>query len=77
MSENHSLYTEFPNHIDRIQELKSANPDFARAAAEYHKLDHQIRGLHMRSQPVDDQTMKGLKRQRAQLKDELYNWLCS
>ncbi|MED5524901.1 YdcH family protein [Gallaecimonas pentaromativorans] len=75
MSDNHSLYTEFPDHCDRIQELKSAHADFARAAAEYHKLDHQIRGLQMRNQPVDDQTMKGLKQKRAQLKDELYNWL--
>ncbi|WP_115720148.1 YdcH family protein [Gallaecimonas mangrovi] len=75
MSDNHSLYREFPNHIDRIQQLKSDQPDFARTAAEYHKLDHQIRGLQMRNQPVDDHTMKGMKMKRAQLKDELYHWL--
>ncbi|WP_341502133.1 DUF465 domain-containing protein [Gallaecimonas sp. GXIMD4217] len=75
MPENHSLYTEFPQYQERIAQLKLSEPDFARAAAEYHRIDHHIKGLHSRSQPVDDSAMKELKLRRAKLKDELYGWL--
>lgn len=72
---NHSLYHDFPEHHERINQLKLENEDFARRAAEYHKLDHSVRGLEMRDVPTSDQHFLDLKLRRAQLKDELYQML--
>lgn len=69
---NHSLFNDFPESRDIINELKLNNPDFARMAARYHDLDHQVRGLEMRSVPTSDEVFEGLKMERLQLKDELY-----
>jgi uncharacterized protein YdcH (DUF465 family) len=72
---SHSLYQDFPEYHDRINQLKLENQEFARTAAEYHKLDHSVRGLEMRSVPTSDQHFMDLKLRRAQLKDELYQML--
>ncbi len=68
---NHSLYIDLPEHKDRIQQLKQENQHFAQIASQYHKLDHQVRGLETRNIPVTDQTFGELKQQRLSLKDEL------
>ncbi len=72
---NHSLYADFPEFRDRIQQLKHENAEFARLASEYHKLDHNVRGLEMSQVPTTDQRYDELKRRRVQLKDELYRML--
>ncbi len=72
---SHSLYQDFPEHQDRINQLKVEDEAFARAAAEYHKLDHSVRGLEMRNVPTTDQHFMELKLRRARLKDELYRML--
>ena len=72
---NHSLYADFPKHHDRINQLKLENEDFARMAAEYHKIDHRVRGLEMRDIPVTDETFEEMKSQRLHLKDKLYQMM--
>ena len=72
---HHSLYDDFPAYHDRINQLKLENEEFARVAAEYHKLDHSVRGLEMRDIPTSDQYFGELKIRRAHLKDELYQML--
>jgi len=69
---NHSLFNDFPDSREIIHQLKQSDPEFARKAAEYHELDHQVRGLEMRSIPTTDEVFESLKRQRMYLKDELY-----
>jgi uncharacterized protein YdcH (DUF465 family) len=76
MSEiNHSLYNDFPKYRERINQLKLENEEFARMAAEYHKIDHQVRGLEMNDIPVADHTFEELKYKRLNLKDKLYRML--
>ena len=72
---SHSLYNDFPADRERINQLKLENEEFARVAAEYHKLDHSVRGLEMRDIPTSDQYFEELKIRRAHLKDELYHML--
>ncbi|MEJ2418809.1 MAG: YdcH family protein [Exilibacterium sp.] len=69
---NHSLVNDFPESRDLIRQLKQDDPEFARMAAEYHDLDHQVRGLEMRSVPTSDENFGELKKRRLLLKDELY-----
>ena len=73
---NHSLVNDFPESKDLIHQLKMENPDFARKAAQYHDLDHQVRGLEKCSVPTTDENFESLKRNRLQLKDELYAIIC-
>ncbi len=69
---NHSLYEDFPQYRDQIEQLKLCSEEFARMATEYHSLDHKLRGLESRGVPVTDQIFGSLKKQRALLKDELH-----
>ncbi len=72
---NHSLYKEFPQHRERIHQLKHTNPDFAAKAAEYHKLDHRLCGLAESNVPTSDEIYESMKLRRLQLKDELFEML--
>ena len=69
---NHSLVNDFPESKELIHQLKLENPEFARLAAEYHEIDHQVRGLEMRSIPTSDENFEQLKKKRLYLKDEIY-----
>jgi hypothetical protein len=76
MSElSHSLYDDFPKYRDRINQLKLESEDFVRMAAEYHKIDHRVRGLEMSGIPVADETFEELKYKRLHLKDQLFRML--
>ncbi len=74
---SHSLYDDFPKYRERINQLKLENQTFARMAAEYHKIDHRVRGLEMNDIPASDQTFEELKLKRLHLKDKLYRMLNS
>ena len=69
---NHSLANDFPDDRELIHRLKLDSPEFARMAAEYHELDHRVRGLENRSVPTSDSNFENLKKRRLRLKDELY-----
>ena len=73
----HSLYDDFPNYRERINQLKLEDEKFARMASEYHKIDHRVRGLEMNDIPASDQAFEELKLKRLHLKDELYRMLRS
>ncbi|WP_027857309.1 YdcH family protein [Marinobacterium jannaschii] len=72
---NHSLYADFPEHRERIHQLKQENEEFARLAAEYHKIDHNVRGLENAHVPTTDQRYEELKLRRVQLKDTLFRMI--
>lgn len=72
---NHSLINDFPESRDLIHQLKAQNPEFARKVAEYHDLDHRVRGLETRSVPTSDENFEMLKKKRLYLKDEIYSIL--
>jgi hypothetical protein len=73
--ENHSLANEFPEHKERIHELKMNDRHFQRLFDEYHDVDKEIHRLESADQPTTDEHMEELKKQRLSLKDELYRLL--
>lgn len=71
----HSLIDEFPQCREQINQLKHDNPTFAKMAAEYHTIDHQLCGLTMRDIPTSDENYLALKKRRVKLKDQIYAML--
>ncbi len=75
LGESHDLLHEFPEHAQRIADLRESDGEFRALMEEYHWLDAQVRNLEERDQPVADDHMDALKRRRVQLKDRLYGLL--
>ncbi|HKK07179.1 MAG: DUF465 domain-containing protein [Gammaproteobacteria bacterium] len=70
--ESHDLPHEFPEHIQRIHELKERNPDFAKLFNEYHSVDREVRRIEQNLETVSDAYAEDLKKRRLMLKDRLY-----
>ena len=71
----HELHEEFPEKSEAIKELKGGNAHFARIADQYHELNRAIHRMETDIEPVADETLEGLKRQRLTLKDEIARFL--
>ena len=75
LGEIHDILHEFPNLEDKITELHENDPEFARLMDDHDKLDSEIRDLEEHYQPTSDFHMEELKKQRALLKDRIYEIL--
>ncbi len=72
LGESHDLIHEFPELTDKINQLRTKDPAFAKLMDEYDAIDRRVRELEELAQPVADETMEDLKKERLRLKDELY-----
>ena len=70
--EKHDLLHEFPEHRERIRELKMNNGHFARLFDEYHAVEHEVHRLENGSEATSDEYLEERKKVRLSLKDELY-----
>lgn len=75
MLEKHNLAHEFPEHRERIRELKTGNNHFARLFDEYHDVDHEVRRIEMEIEPTSDMYLEEKKKKRLYLKDQLYDMI--
>ena len=73
--ENHSLHNEFPQHKDRIHDLKMNDRHFSRLFEEYHNTDREIRKIEDGAEAASDARLEGLKMRRVHLKDDLLGML--
>ena len=71
----HELADDFPEHKDRISELKRTSPHFSKLADRYHEINRTIHRMEERIEPVADVTEFSLRRERMMLKDQLYAML--
>jgi len=71
----HELHAEFPELAERIHALKVENPHFAKLAAEYHDVNRAVHRAETLVEPMDNLAEARLRKQRAALKDELYQLL--
>ncbi|MFC6632982.1 YdcH family protein [Microbulbifer taiwanensis] len=69
----HDLELDFPEYADTIKRLQNEDLEFKVESDTYHKLDKQIRGLQESGIATDDEHYSHLKKQRAYLKQHLYN----
>ncbi|MEE9398083.1 MAG: DUF465 domain-containing protein [Methylococcales bacterium] len=75
--EHHDLHHEFPEHADRIHQLKTENNHFARLFEEYHTVDKEVRRIEQALETPSDDYTDGLKKKRLSLKDQLFGMLVS
>jgi hypothetical protein len=74
--ENHvSLANEFPEYKDKIHTLKMDNAHFAKLFDEYNAADSEILRIESGAEHAGDFDLEGIKKQRLQLKDQLYSML--
>lgn len=70
--EHHHLVKEFPEHKDRIHELKVGNhAHFNKLYDQYNELDNSIYRIEEGIENTSDDYLETLKKQRLALKDEL------
>lgn len=73
LGEKHDLIHEFPEHKERIHELKVNDPRFTKLFDEYHEVEHEVRRIEEGNETPSDEYTEELKMRRLQLKDELFN----
>ena len=71
----HEIAAEFPEKAAKIHALKLSNAHFARLAEEYHEVNRQIHRMETNVEPVSDDTLEALKKQRLHLKDQIAGML--
>jgi len=68
--QKHDLHSEFPQHNDRIHDLKVSDKHFRKLFDEYHITDHKIHSLES-NEKFTDKELNELRVKRLQLKDQL------
>ena len=70
--ERHNLLHDFPEHQEKIHQLKVEDHHFRRLFDEYHELEHQIHRINSGEEVVIDEYAHELKAKFLQLKDAIY-----
>jgi uncharacterized protein YdcH (DUF465 family) len=71
----HELHEEFPEHAEKISQLKTSNAHFAKLSDEYHTINRAVHRAETDVAPTDDALMVDMRKKRAALKDEIYRML--
>lgn len=72
--EQHDLHHEFPEFEEKIHTLKVENNHFKKLFDEYHVINKKIHGVEANQVFTDDE-LNEMRKNRLQLKDELYAML--
>ena len=75
MQNHHPLINEFPEHKDKIHQLKVHNNHFRRLAFEYEGVDKAIVRAEQGIEALGDSYLETLKKERLALKDILFGML--
>lgn len=77
LNEKHDLIHELPEHRDTIHSLKMSNQRFSKLFDEYHEVDHEVHRIETGVETTSDDYLDDRKRQRLQLKDQLFQMIKS
>ncbi|NSL53416.1 YdcH family protein [Uliginosibacterium aquaticum] len=72
---SHDFHVEFPDLAERVDRLRSSQPVFAQKYEQHVALDKDITDAQDGLRALDDFALEDLKKQRLQLKEELYRML--
>ncbi|PLX62736.1 YdcH family protein [Sedimenticola selenatireducens] len=75
LGETHDILHEFPNLEETIRNLRHNDVQFAGLVEKHDNLDNEISNLEELNQPIDDFEMEEMKKTRALLKDQIYQYL--
>ena len=62
----------FPEYRDLITQLKTTDAHFTRLFDEHNDVDQQILNMESRIEPATSEEIEVLKKEKLQLKDQLY-----
>lgn len=71
----HELAEEFPEHVERMGEMKQADAHFARLFDEYHELNRKLHRAETLVEPTDELHENEMRKQRMALKDQIWQML--
>lgn len=71
----HELHEEFPDHAERITELKRSDAHFAKLMDDYHEINRAVHRAESNVEPTEELHEVEMRKKRAHLKDELYRML--
>jgi len=73
--EKHDLLHEFPEHRERIRDLKMNDARFARLFNHYHDVEHEVHRIENGSETASDEYLEQRKKLRLSLKDQLFQMI--
>lgn len=71
----HELAEEFPQHVEKMSELKQSDAHFAALFDGYHELNRTIHRAETNVEPIETMAETDLRKQRALLKDQIWGYL--
>ncbi|XGA79848.1 DUF465 domain-containing protein [Halomonas sp. CH40] len=71
----HELAEEFPEHAERIHELKQSDTHFAKLIEDYHEVNREIHRMETEVEPVATHIEEKNRKQRLLLKDKIAAYL--
>ena len=72
---NHNLAHEFPEHLEKMRELKATDAHFAKLFTEYDEGNYDVKKYELGAAAISDEGLEELKKKRLVLKDEIYKIL--
>ena len=75
MSENHNLAADFPEFQDAIHNLKLSNAHFRKLFDRFQDIDHALIRAEQRIDLISAVDEENLRKERLQVKDEIYKML--
>lgn len=75
--EKHDLLHEFPEHQEKIHQLKLENHHFKKLFDVYDELEHEIRRINTGIETIPDAVIHAMKAKLLYIKDEIFSILVS
>lgn len=72
---NHDIAHEFPEYLDKMRALKGSDAHFAKLFNEYGEDNHEIKKYETGGAVITDEALEVLKKNRLNLKDQIYQRL--
>lgn len=71
----HELAEEFPQHVQKMHELRTSDAHFVKLADDYHAVNGDIHRAETDVEPTSDDHMNEMRKKRLALKDEISAYL--
>ena len=72
---NHDIAHEFPEHVEKIRDLKTNDAHFAKLFNEYDEDNHAIKKYELGGAVISEEALEDLKKKRLNVKDQIYQQL--
>ena len=73
----HELADEFPEHAEKISDLKQSDAHFTKLSDAYHDVNRAIHRAETDVEPTDDAHMQEMRKEWMSLKDQIWAMLAA